>query len=103
MAAIGWRRVVMPAGIYSNLKEDYACIDYSGWPLYAHESLPEEDAYKIVGAIAARQEEIAWDTDNPWAPYGGIGTLGEETPSSPRDVPLHAGSVRWFREHGFKV
>jgi TRAP-type uncharacterized transport system substrate-binding protein len=71
--------------------------------VYSHESLPEEDAYKIVGAIAARQEEIAWDTDNPWAPYGGIGTLGEETPSSPRDVPLHAGSVRWFREHGFKV
>ncbi len=103
LAKLGWRRVVMPTGIYSNLKVAYACIDYSGWPLYAHESLPDDDAYKIVNAIAARQEEIAWDTDNPWAPYAGIASLGQETPSSPRDVPLHPGAARWFNEHGFPV
>jgi TRAP-type uncharacterized transport system substrate-binding protein len=100
---IGWRRVVMPAGIYPHLKRDYACIDYSGWPLYANASLPDEDAYKVVDAIAAREAEIKWDENNPWAPYAGIGSLGQETPSSPRDVPLHPGAARWFNEHGFKV
>ena len=33
----------------------------------------------------------------------GIGALGEETESTPREVPLHPGSAHWFREHGFKV
>ena len=96
--------MVIPAKVlYSNLKQDYACIDYSGWPLYALESFPEEDAYKVVDAIAARVGECQWDEDNPWAPFAGIGSLGEETPSTPRDVPLHPGSARWFKEHGFKV
>ncbi len=103
LSEIGWRRVVMSAGIYSNLKQDYPCIDYGGWPLYARESLSEEDAYKVVEAIAARVDQCQWDEDNPWAPFAGVGSLGEETPSSPRDVPLHPGSVRWFKEHGFNV
>jgi TRAP-type uncharacterized transport system substrate-binding protein len=100
---IGWRRVVMPKGIYPHLKEPYACIDYSGWPLYAHALLPDDDAYKVVDAIKAREAEIAWEADKPWAVRRGIADLGEETESTPRDVPLHPGAARWFREHGFKV
>ena len=101
---IGWRKVVIPARrLYPNLAEDYACIDYSGWPLYAHESLPEEKAYKVVEAIHARVAEIKWDDDNEWSKFLGVGSLGEQTDQTPRDVPLHPGSERWFREHGFKV
>ena len=44
-----------------------------------------------------------WEEFNAWAPYQGIGALGEETEATPRDVPLHPGAARWFREHGFKV
>ncbi len=32
-----------------------------------------------------------------------IGPLGLETESTPRDVPLHPGAARWFREHGYAV
>jgi TRAP-type uncharacterized transport system substrate-binding protein len=103
LGEIGWRRVVMPAGRYKGLDADYACIDYSAWPLYARTDLPEEDAYKIVDAIHAREKHIVWEEFNAWAPYQGIGALGEETEATPRDVPLHPGSARWFREHGFKV
>jgi TRAP-type uncharacterized transport system substrate-binding protein len=104
LQAIGWRRVVIPGKkYYPHLAQDYACIDYSGWPLYADASLPDEEAYKVLDAIDARKDEIKWDTNSPWAPFTGIGMLGEETESSPRDVPLHPGSERWFREHGFKV
>src|SRR6267142_540982 len=103
LGEIGWRRVVMPKGRYKGLDADYVCIDYSAWPLYARTDLPEEDAYKIVDAIAAREKHIVWEEFNAWAPYQGIGALGEETEATPRDVPLHPGSVRWFREHGFKV
>src|SRR5207248_485540 len=56
-----------------------------------------------VDAIHAREAEIVWENFNQWAPYKGIGALGEETEATPRDVPLHPGAARWFREHGFKV
>ena len=75
----------------------------SAWPLYARTDLPDDDAYKIVDAIHAREREIVWEEFNAWAPYQGIGALGEETEATPRDVPLHPGAARWFREHGFKV
>ena len=103
LGEMGWRRVVMPAGRYKGLEADHACIDYSGWPLYARTDLPDDDAYKIVAAIHAREREIVWEEFNAWAPYQGIAALGEETEATPRDVPLHPGSARWFREHGFKV
>ena len=50
-----------------------------------------------------REAEIVWENFNQWAPYKGIGALGEETEATPRDVPLHPGAARWFREHGYKV
>ena len=103
LGELGWRRVVMPAGTYRGLDADYACIDYSGWPLYSRADLPEELAYRIVGAIKAREREIVWEDFNARAPYAGIGALGMPTEATPRDVPLHPGSARWFREHGFQV
>jgi TRAP-type uncharacterized transport system substrate-binding protein len=103
LGELGWRKVVMPAGLYRGLDADYACIDYSAWPLYAHADLPDADAYKVVDAIHAREREIVWENFNDWAPYRGIAALGEQTEATPRDVPLHPGAARWFTEHGFKV
>jgi len=103
LGELGWRRVVMPALTYRGLAADYACVDYSGWPLYARADLPEETAYKIVEAIHAREREIVWEDFNARGGYAGIGALGVETEATPRDVPLHPGSVRWFRSHGFSV
>ena len=104
LQAIGWRKVVIPAKkLYPHLEADCACIDYSGWPLYASASLPDEDAYKVVEAIHARESEITWEDTNGWAPHQGMGPLGMETEATPRDVPLHPGAARWFREHGFPV
>jgi TRAP-type uncharacterized transport system substrate-binding protein len=102
LGELGWRRVAMPAGTYRGLRAGSACVDYSGWPLYARADLPEETAYKIVEAIHAREREIVWEDFNARAPYAGIAPLGVQTEATPRDVPLHPGSVRWFREHGFQ-
>lgn len=103
LESLGWRRIVIPAGRYSHLRADYLCIDYSGWPLYTRASLPDEDAYKVCDAIHARESEIVWEDSNGWSPHTGMNRLGEETDASPRDVPLHPGAARWFREHGYKV
>lgn len=95
---IGWRRVTIPAGKFANLKRDYECIDYSGWPLYTRASLSDEDAWKICDAIAQRSDEIPWEDS-----YTGIGQIGAESEATPLDVPLHPGAERWYREHGHQV
>lgn len=98
LEALGWRRVGIAKGRYPHLKEDHECLDYSGWPLYTRASLPEEDAYKVCDAINARKEEIFWEEA-----FTGVGQLGQDTPGTPLDVPLHPGAEKWYREHGFKV
>lgn len=92
-AALGWRRVVLPASSYPHLKRDHPCIDYSGWPLYANAALPDQTAYEICAAFAARAAEI------PWEQGTGLAQIGVETAATPMDVPLHPGAARWFMEH----
>jgi len=98
LEALGWRKVVIPTGRYPHLKTDHECLDYSGWPLYTRASLPDDDAYKVVDAIHARKDEIYWENS-----YTGTGQLGQDTEATPRDVPLHPGAEKWYREHGFKM
>ncbi|HWP29476.1 MAG TPA: TAXI family TRAP transporter solute-binding subunit [Chloroflexota bacterium] len=97
LQALGWRRVVMPAGTYPHLTEDYPCIDYSGWPLYTRASLPDELVIKVCEAIVAREAEIAWDERC----YTGLAQLWQDTEATPRDVPLHPAAERWARERGY--
>jgi TRAP-type uncharacterized transport system substrate-binding protein len=93
---IGWRKAMLPKQRYPLLERDSACIDYSGWPLYTRASLPDEDAYKICAAIAARAEEIPWDSPS----FTGIEQLGRATEATPLEVPLHPGAAQWYREQG---
>ena len=98
MEAIGWRRVVIPAGRYSGLKSDHVCLDFGGWPLYTRASLPDEQAYLICSALQEREELIPWDE----RAYTGLSQLSRDTEATPIDVPFHPGAERWFREHGFR-
>ena len=98
LQSLGWRKVKIPLGRYPHLKEEHTCIDYSGWPLYTRASLPDDDAYKVCDAILARKDEIFWEEA-----FTGVGQLGQDTDGTPRDVPLHPGAEKWYREHGFKV
>ena len=99
LEGMGWRRATLPKSRYALLDHDHVSIDYSGWPLYTRESLPDEDAYKLCAAIAQRADEISWDTDA----YTGLDQLGRESEATPMDVPLHPGAARWYREQGFNV
>ena len=94
MNKLGWRRVVIPAGQFPSLKEDYACFDYGGWPLYVNANMDDETAYKICAAIAARKEQIPWEDA-----YTGVLQLGADTEGTPLDVDLHPGAARWYREN----
>jgi len=97
LEAVGWRAAVLPASRYPGLQRDYTVIDFSGWPLYTRASLPDDDAYRLVDAIAAREDSMPWEAGT----YQSIGHPGQDTDSTPRDVPLHLGAERWYREHGW--
>jgi len=95
LGRLGWRKVILPKARFPRLARDIDTLDFSGWPIYVNASLPEQVAYEICGAIAARESEIPWETET----NGSALQMGSEGESTPMDVPLHPGAARWYREH----
>lgn len=95
LEAVGWRSVLLPKSRYPQLDRDYRVIDFSGWVLYTRASLPDDDAYRLVDALAVREAQMPWEEGT----YQGVDHLGQDTDSTPRDIPLHPGAERWYREH----
>ena len=96
LGKLGWRRVTIPKSVFPGLPHDVDTLDFSGWPIYCNASLPEQTAYDICAAVAAREAEI------PWEKMAGGNAIQAvtETDATPMDVPLHPGAERWLREHG---
>ena len=95
LGKLGWRRVTIPKSVFPGLPHDVDTLDFSGWPIYCNASLPEQMAYDICAAVAAREAEI------PWEKMAGGNAIQAvtETDATPMDVPLHPGAERWLREH----
>jgi len=96
LGGLGWRRVSIPKVRFPRLAHDVDTLDFSGWPIYASASLPEQTAYDICAALAARAAEIPWEQRTG----GDARDIVRETDATPMDVPLHPGAERWLREHG---
>jgi TRAP-type uncharacterized transport system substrate-binding protein len=96
MGKLGWRKVVLPKARFGGLAKDVATLDFSGWPIYCNASLPDQAAYDICAALAAREPEIPFEKGT----NGNAIQMVTETDMTPMDVPLHPGSERWLREQG---
>ncbi len=96
MGKLGWRRVVLPKARFPQLGKDVDTLDFSGWPIYCNASLPEQTAYDVCAALAAREAEIPFEKGSD----GSALHMVSDTDTTPMDVPLHPGSERWYREHG---
>lgn len=95
MGKLGWRRVPLPKARYPHLARDVDTFDFSGWPIYVNASMPDETAYDICAALAAREAEIPFEKGT----NGTALLMVTDTETTPMDVPLHPGSERWLREH----
>jgi TRAP-type uncharacterized transport system substrate-binding protein len=95
MGKLGWRKVTLPKARFPGLAHDVETLDFSGWPIYANASLPEQTAYDICGALAAREAEVPWEKGTG----GSALHMLRESDATPMDVPLHPGAARWLREH----
>ena len=96
LGALGWRKVVLPRARFPGLSKDFETLDFSGWPIYCDASLPEQIAYDICAALAAREDEVPFEKGT----NGNAIQMVTETDMTPMDVPLHPGAERWLREHG---
>ena len=94
MGKLGWRRVLLPKARFPDLSRDMDALDFSGWPIYASAALPDQVAYDICAALAAREAEIPFEPGS-----NGVRQMVQETEATPMDVPLHPGAERWYREH----
>lgn len=95
---LGWRRKFVTPAMFSKLNREYECVDFSGWPMYARASLPDEVAYDVCRALAARQGAIPWEET-----YTGIDSVFRDDDATPIDVPFHPGALRWYEEHARKA
>jgi TRAP-type uncharacterized transport system substrate-binding protein len=94
LAALGWRKGIVPKQRFPGLDRDRPCIDYSGWPLYAREDLPEQVVYDVCAGFAARADEIPWEEDS----FEDVSQVWRQTNATPMDVPLHKGAERFLKE-----
>jgi TRAP-type uncharacterized transport system substrate-binding protein len=94
MGQLGWRKVVLPKARFGGLTKDFDTLDFSGWPIYCNASLPDQIAYDICAALAAREPEIPFERGT----NGNAIQMVTETDMTPMDVPLHPGSEGWLRE-----
>jgi TRAP-type uncharacterized transport system substrate-binding protein len=94
MGKLGWRKVELPKERFPGLAKDVDTLDFSGWPIYCNASLPDQIAYDICAALAAREPEIPFEKGT----NGNAIQMVTETDMTPMDVPLHPGSERWLRE-----
>jgi TRAP-type uncharacterized transport system substrate-binding protein len=96
MERIGWTTHPLRA-MFPGLNDDMPMLSFSGWPLYTHAGVSDQDAYQMAEALYQARESIPWDSDRPVELTDLCGGL---TDATPRGVPLHPGAERFYRERG---
>jgi TRAP-type uncharacterized transport system substrate-binding protein len=96
MEGLGWRVPVIPKGWCDGVDRDVPAIDFSGWPLYTREDLPEEIAYRVCQSLDAARARVPFDSPGPVE----LADLCTDSDAAPLGAPLHPGAERYYREHG---
>ena len=93
----GFQRAPLAGGrLKGNIPESTVVVDFSGWPIIMHASLPDELAYHMAAVLDRLREEIPYDS----AQVPPMSSLCRSTEDGPLNIPLHPGAERYYREHG---
>ncbi|OGP51254.1 MAG: hypothetical protein A2X89_03830 [Deltaproteobacteria bacterium GWD2_55_8] len=94
----GFQRAPLAGGrLKGNIPESTVVVDFSGWPIIMHASLPDELAYHMAAVLDRLREEIPYDS----AQVPPMSSLCRSTEDGPLNIPLHPGAERYYREHGY--
>jgi len=97
LVAMGYRASVVPKSRFRGMPEDVPTLDFSGWPMVVRADMPDEVAYALCEAIEARRDLMPTDNYKPLE----VAQLCANDEEAPRDVPLHPGAERFYRERGY--
>lgn len=97
VVAMGYRRVVLSKSQFQGMREDIEAVNFSGWPMVVHADMPDDVAYALCEAIEARKNVLPTDNYKPLD----MAQLCADDEETPRDVPLHSGAERFYRERGY--
>jgi TRAP-type uncharacterized transport system substrate-binding protein len=97
MVEMGYRPSVVSKSRFQGMAEDVQTLDFSGWPMVVHADMPDDVAYALCEAIDARKELMPTDNYRPLD----VAQLCANDAETPRDIPLHPGAERFYREKGY--
>jgi TRAP-type uncharacterized transport system substrate-binding protein len=94
---IGFQTATLTDARLPGLKEKIPSPNIGGFPMVVHVDMPDAVAYAICEAIERRKDAIPIDVE------GGldIAQLCGNEEEAPRNVPLHPGAERFYREKGY--
>jgi hypothetical protein len=97
LEAMGLRRAVILKERYPNLPQDVPTLDFSGFVVYTHASVPDAVVTSICAALEARKDRIGWQEPGPLP----LERMCRDTPDGPLMIPLHPAAERYWRERGY--
>jgi hypothetical protein len=97
---LGWA-VAPVQPLFPSAPPQMLAPSFSGWPVFTRADLPDETAYQMARAVETSWSKMTWDWDAEREIR--LADVCEGTDEAPRDVPLHPGAERYYRERGCKV
>jgi TRAP-type uncharacterized transport system substrate-binding protein len=97
LEAMGVPRAIIGRDEYPELEADVPTINFSGWPVFCLESLPDATVRAFCAALEARHERIpGWEQD-----HLDIAEGVQNTPAAPLTIPFHPAAEAYWRERGY--
>jgi TRAP-type uncharacterized transport system substrate-binding protein len=97
LGAAGLRPGVVKRADYPGIPADVSTLDFSGFPLYTHADVPDDQVRAVCLALEARKDSIPWEGDGSIP----LDRMCRDTVEGPLDVPLHPAAEAFWRERGF--
>jgi TRAP-type uncharacterized transport system substrate-binding protein len=97
LEALGLRRGVMPKARYPKLGGDLPTLDFSGFAVYTHASVPDAVVTAICAALEARKERIGWQEPGPLP----LEWMCRDTSDGPLVIQLHPAAEKFWRARGY--
>ncbi len=93
---VGWAAVLVRSAL-PEYTGDAMAPSFSGWPIFTRASLDDDLAYNMCLALEGGRERVVWDAEEPVT----MADICRGTEAAPRDVPLHPGAERFYKERGY--